>query len=364
MRIAIANGGICMSRGGSERAAIRLASEMRQRGHDVRLLTASGRFSPLYPVDPRIPIHFFPKSFLLGERASLEFGAPLLKELDTSILVSFESDWKHAFWGTCADRADIPFVCSERNTPYLIERRFWNREGRLHILEKSAAIHELLPCYLCHVPEQYRAKTFVIPNAAMADAPNECPVHASKAPVLLYLGRFSDEKRPWLLLRAFALLADEFPHWRLRFAGWGEKGPEIRELRKKTNLESRVAIEPANEDVGAEYSNADIYCLPTKYEGFPNTVLEAMGHGLPIVGISDCQAMASIVQPGINGFLAEEATPECLAAALRPLLASEKPRLRMGQNAWRESRELYGAQKIFDQWESELEKVIAASAKA
>lgn len=359
MRIAIANGGICMSKGGSERAAIRLASEMRQRGHDVHLLTASGRFSPLYPLDPRIPVHFFPKSFLLGEQSSLEFGAPLLKELNASVLVSFESDWKHAFWSACADGAGIPFVCSERNTPYLIERRFWNKEGRLRILESSAAIHELLPCYLCHVPDQYRAKTFVIPNAAMAGAPHEFPTHT--APLLLYLGRFSEEKRPWLLLRAFALLADEFPRWRLRIAGWGEKGPELEELRGKANLESRVEIGPANEDVGAEYSNAAIYCLPTKYEGFPNTVLEAMGHGLPIVGISDCPAMKSIVKPGITGFLAEDATPESLAMALRPLLASEKPRLRMGQNAWRESRELYGAKNIFDQWETELEKVIAGS---
>ncbi len=59
MRIAVANAGICASRGGSERASIRLATEMLLRGHDARLLTVQTRLPPQYRLNPLLPVHFF-----------------------------------------------------------------------------------------------------------------------------------------------------------------------------------------------------------------------------------------------------------------------------------------------------------------
>lgn len=83
-----------------------------------------------------------------------------------------------------------------------------------------------------------------------------------------------------------------------------------------------------------------------------------MAAGLPIVGVSDCPAMTSIVRNGINGLLANFPTPEALANILRPLLASEKARQRMGREAWHECNTRYSS-ALFDQWESILKKVVA-----
>jgi len=361
MRIAIANAAICSNKGGSERAAIRLAHEMRERGHNVHMLTVIGSASPRYPVDPCLPIHFFPHRFFAADMQAVEAGPALLREYGIEILVSFESDWKHALWQFCCAGTDIPFICSERITPVLIEREFWNRKGRLALLEQCAAIHELLPCYLPFVPSHLRHKTFVIPNAAPENIPTEYPEHPSGAPVLLYLGRFSKEKRPELLLRAFALILEEFPHWRLRLAGWGEGEAMLQAVTQAKGLEQRVIIGPAAEDTRPEYMAANIYCLPTLHEGFPNTVLEAMAAGLPVVGTADCPAMTSIIRNGITGVLAKEATPEALAEILRPLMASEKARQRMGREAWNECRTKY-ASSLFDQWEIELMKVVGKKA--
>ena len=361
MRIAIANAGICQSKGGSERAAIRLAHEMRSRGHSVHLLTVAGSFAPLYPVEPCLPIHFFPASFFYANPDAVQDGPVLLREHKIEIFISFESDWKHALWKLCCAGTGIPFICSERITPVLIERQFWNREGRLALLEQCAAINELLPCYLPFVPSHLRHKTFVIPNAAPEDIPAECPEHSSEAPVLLYLGRFSKEKRPELLLRAFVLLAEEFPHWRLRMAGHGETQATLQSLAKTLQIEAQVKIGPAAVDTHLEYMAANIYCLPTLHEGFPNTVLEAMGAGLPVVGTADCPAMTSIIRNGITGLLAKEATPEALAEILRPLMASEKARKRMGKEAWRECK-THSTSDIFNQWEAVLKKVLEEKA--
>ena len=363
MRIAIANAGICFSKGGSERAALRLAHEMRARGHTVHLLTVKGLPSPVYPAEPRLPIHCFPTGLFAGDPKSVDGGPALLREYGIEALVSFESDWKHELWRCCCAGVDIPFVCSERITPVLIEQKLWSREGRLALLARSAAIHELLPCYLPFIPKQLLHKTFVIPNAAPEDTPAACPEHASDSPVLLYLGRFTKEKRPQLLLRAFALLAREFPDWRLRMAGWGvgDTQSRLQALARTLDIAAQVTIEPAAADTRQEYLAANIYCLPTLHEGFPNTVLEAAAAGLPVVGIADCPAMTSIISPGKNGLLAARPTPEALAETLRPLMASEHARQRMGREAWHECRVKYSS-AIFDQWEETLYKVARSQA--
>lgn len=359
MRIAIANAGLCSSKGGSERATVRLAKELSKRGHDIRILTVSSAYSPLYDVDPRIPVHFFPERFFGHDLNALKHGPDLLKDTGVEILISLESDWKHVMWGEMCRQATVPFVCSERITPVLMENELWNRSARRALLESATAIHELLPCYLAHVPESCKAKTFAIPNASPEYIPASFPMRGNIKPILLYLGRFSKEKRPDLLLDAFATLADEFPDWTLRFAGWGDMEHKLIAKRQALGLEHRVDIRRAHPDVRLEYMAASLFCLPTKLEGFPNVVLEAMSCGLPVVGVADCEAMVSIIKPGKTGLLANRAAPESLADALRPLIASKDARERMGVNAWEDARLNYG-DSVFDSWEKELIKVMEA----
>lgn len=358
MRIAIANGGICFSRGGAERSAIRLAHAMRERGHGVHLLTTVMDKSPVYPLDPCLPVHFFPLDVHRGKMESVARGGDLLREYKIDIMVALESDWKHALWQHCAADANVPFVCSERITPFLIEHKTWSARTRRDFLHLCAGIHELLPCYLRYIPEDLRDRAFVIPNAAPDDTPAVCPQQYGGAPVILFLGRFAKQKRPWLLLQAFAQLAQEFPDWTLRFAGWGAEAENMEALRHELGLDDRVEIRWANANVGEEYSNANIYCLPTQYEGFPNSVLEAMAYALPVVGIADSAAMMAIVKPGVTGMIAAKATPEALAATLRPLMASEKPRLRIGRAGYKDCRQNYDPQKIFGEWEKQLCRIV------
>ena len=163
MNIAIASSQICYFRGGAERASLRLAHEMRSRGHAVHILTVTGRYSPVYPIDPRLSVHFFPGIFFHRKLEAIALGPALLQEQRIDVLVSLESDWKHAMWYACSERAQIPFVYSERITPTYVEDN-WSRDERLFVLEKAAAIHELLPCYLKYIPEHLRSKTFILPS--------------------------------------------------------------------------------------------------------------------------------------------------------------------------------------------------------
>lgn len=359
MRIAIANAGICLSRGGAERTAIRLAGAMRALGHEVILLTVRGNDLPVYPVNSGINVFKVSPGLLAGDKNCVENTRKILLENGIEILVSLESDWKHLCWRKSCGSAGIAFVCSERDSPYLIEKEFWNRQARLEFLAYCDAIHEVLPCYLPCVPKELRKRAFVIPNAAPDNTPSEFIPHDSAQKTILFLGRFTRKKRPQMLLEAFSLLATDFSEWRLRFAGWGEEEGVLRQRAEELNLGNRVEIRKANEDVSLEYKKASIYCLPTRFEGFPNTVLEAMGEGLPVVGISDCQAIESILIPGKTGIMASHPDPSSLAAAMRSLMASDNARRRIGQNAWNECKNNYSPKRIFTEWERKLKEVLA-----
>lgn len=357
MRIAIANASICISCGGSEHAAIRLAHALQEKGHEVHLLTVRGTSSPVYPLDPLLPVHFFPDSFWERKYDAMRNGPELIKKYNIEVLVSLESDWKHSLWHVCCEGTQAAFVCSERIHPHFMETAFWNAQDRQLVLKSADAIHELLPCYLPYIPGELRDKAFVIPNARPSGSAEFCPQHSSENPRLLFLGRFTANKRPELLLQAFALLAAEFPQWKLRLAGWGYTRDVLENGIAEYRLEDRVLIGNSEGDVHNEYLNANIYCLPSLYEGFPNTVLEAMCNGLPIVGIKDNLAMTSIIEPGKTGLLAERATPEELAKTLRGLMSSENARLRMGKNAWQKSND-YVETLIFNQWEEQLQRIV------
>lgn len=73
-------------------------------------------------------------------------------------------------------------------------------------------------------------------------------------------------------------------------------------LIRELNLENRFVFKPQTENIVEEYQKADIFCLPSLYEGFPNVICEAMSCGLPVVCSNVCDN-PYIVENGVNGFL-------------------------------------------------------------
>lgn len=91
--------------------------------------------------------------------------------------------------------------------------------------------------------------------------------------------------------------------------------------------------------------------MPSRWEGFPNALAEALAHGLPAVGFSECAGVNSLIQSGKNGLLASgNNDPMTLAKALQQLMASPDNRRDMGQEAI-ETVALYKPDAVFDQWE-------------
>lgn len=100
----------------------------------------------------------------------------------------------------------------------------------------------------------------------------------------LAVGRFSRQHKGFdLLIEAFYLFSQKNKEWTLDIVGEGVEEELYRSLIKKYNLEDRVTIHPFTNHIQDYYSNAQVYVLSSRWEGFGLVLVEAMAHGLPVV---------------------------------------------------------------------------------
>ncbi len=100
---------------------------------------------------------------------------------------------------------------------------------------------------------------------------------------ILHIGRFSEQKNHIGLIKAFKLFHDKHADSELWLIGDGEKKTEIEKYVADNELISSVKFLGLQSNVYGYLHDADIFTLPSNYEGIPMTLIEAMGTGLPIV---------------------------------------------------------------------------------
>lgn len=100
---------------------------------------------------------------------------------------------------------------------------------------------------------------------------------------ILHIGRFNEQKNHGRLLRVFAKLHETYPHGRLQLIGDGELRPQMETLARELGIAEFVDFLGLQADVYPYLGKADLFVLPSDYEGMPMTLIEAMGTGLPIL---------------------------------------------------------------------------------
>ncbi len=164
------------------------------------------------------------------------------------------------------------------------------------------------------------------------------PLHPSvdaarPAHTLLNVGRLHPQKGQDTLIEAFALLAPAHPGLRLVVAGTGESRASLEALAEARGILSRVTFAGAVADIDALYREAGVFVLPSRHEGTPNALVEAMGHGLPCVASDASPGIRAALSDGVEGLLVPPDDPAALAEALGRLLASAELRVRLGSAA-------------------------------
>ena len=175
------------------------------------------------------------------------------------------------------------------------------------------------------------------------------------APRLLSVGRLVYQKGLDLGLRALGQLKDL--DWRWSIAGDGPQMDALKSLARELGIAERVTFLgwQSREEMVKDYHQANLFLFPSRHEGMPNAVLEAMASGLPVIA-TRIAGNEELVVEGETGFLVPSEDVDALRDALRKLLTDPTLREKMGIASRLCVEQNYTWQKVAEQYQMFLEQ--------
>jgi GalNAc-alpha-(1->4)-GalNAc-alpha-(1->3)-diNAcBac-PP-undecaprenol alpha-1,4-N-acetyl-D-galactosaminyltransferase len=321
--------------GGAERVAVTLANSWSSAGHTVRLITFEPPgTSPEFELSNDIvvvqlglmargagllgPLSKNLYRILLLRRCLCDYLPDIVVSLVTApnilaVLASFGRPW--------------PTVISERVHP-----------GHHPMAKPWAILRRVLYPYANSIVVQtagialwFRTKfgveTIVIPNPIDVEKFRVRPLASAKSRYLaIAVGRLDPQKGFDLLITAFADVAAANSKWDLVIYGEGEERLALQNLIATLGMQDRVRLAGATRDIARVYDQADLLVHPSRYEGYPNVVQEALAVGRPVVA-TDCPgATRELLGEGRYGVLVASNDVDALARALAAILPDKERR--------------------------------------
>jgi glycosyltransferase involved in cell wall biosynthesis len=151
-------------------------------------------------------------------------------------------------------------------------------------------------------------------------------------PLVVFAGRFAPEKGVDVLLDAWPRLVARVPGARLCLMGSGDEEARLREQARALGMEGSVMFTGGIADVAPYVRVADVAVLPSRSEGMPVALLEAMSCAIPVVA-TRVGGSAEALEDGVTGRLVPAENPEALAAGLAEALLERAPAARRAETA-------------------------------
>jgi glycosyltransferase involved in cell wall biosynthesis len=190
-----------------------------------------------------------------------------------------------------------------------------------------------------------------MPNPLMTK-PKTLPTLSEKTVVTLR--RLSHDKGIDMLIDAWATVKRQYPDWELHIYGTGPDEEVLRRQARDQGLDDTAVFRGVTTDIDAALASGSIYALPSREEGFPIALMEAMAYGLPIVAFDCAPGVRELVDDEVNGLLVNPGNVPGFAAALERLIKDRDLRERLGQ-AGNSAVERFQPDAVIDRWEALFE---------
>lgn len=350
-----------MGPGGAERVAASLCNEWSRRKHSVHLIhTYSGNCDKFYKLNESIDVVCL--SELVGLRNKSIYSRLLrlltirkiIKKLNADVVISFLPNVNVAtilltrFTG-------IPVVVSERRDPSSQPMSIlWEMACRLFYRFASAIVvqTEVVRSDIGKFYPRLK-KVACIPNPLPSDLLLlQLNKNTGHRKVLLSLGRLSPEKQVDHIIRCFSKLATECREWDLHVYGDGPSRQELDRLTASLNLNDRILFKGRSSDPLGVMSQADAFVMTSRFEGFPNALLESMAMGLPCICYDCPSGPRDICRHGADALLIPPQDEEQLLHQMSQLLNDKKLRKDLGERAKASVIERYKPEVILRQWDA------------
>ncbi|MGI8497942.1 MAG: glycosyltransferase [Gemmatimonadaceae bacterium] len=364
-----------MDIGGSELNALRSAELLDRKRFELLVicLRKSGPLMARYAA-AGIPVHSFPISNLYGLR-TVRQGYRLARFLrhERIQIVHTHDIYTNIFVTPWARLAGVRVV--------IASRRWWQSLTRRHHRVANGFAYRMAHCVLANSPAVAASVSAVegIPSTRVSVISNFVTESAFAAPTAQLIATWRREldlpdealivgsvarlvpvKDHASLLRATALLRPRLPQLRVVLIGDGECRTRLEELAAVLGVSDIVRF--AGQRVGAAnlHHLFDVSVLCSTSEGFPNSLVEAMAAGKPVVATA-VGGSTDAVCDGETGLLVPASDPERLAWAIGQFLLSSDLRRDMGAAGRQRARAHYGAESVMASLESLYERLLDAS---
>ena len=359
-----------MSVGGTEMNAVRIAERLDRSRFRLTVVTLRGE-GMLAERSERlgVPVVRFPIRSLYGP-GTMRQGMRLARFLrDQSVSVVHCHDQYSNFFSTLSARAaGVPVVITSKrwlHSPF--RYRIANGIGfraSTRVLANSRSVARSLETD----DRLRRDRVVVIPNFVDEQA-FECPADEvtaawraelcleSGAQVIGIVASLSPIKDHAMLMRAVAALVPKWPLVRLVLVGDGTERESLRRLANELNLDGVVRFAGLRPQLPSFHFLFDVSVLSSVSEGFPNSLVEAMAAGRPIVA-TNVGGVPDAVRDGENGLLVPPGDPAAFAAALEQLLASPRRRQAMGAAGASRARTEFHARHVVGSLESLYDRLL------
>lgn len=380
--------------GGVEKVTCNLANALVERGHEVTILYRDRKEgNPYFYLDQRVKqynILFENGKQVVSEKlpVPLRMLREMVRPFSQSAAQAVNAKFKGKQYGAKirqfldAYPADVILSCSIPSAKYVIEDAGCTlpvvemihshpkvqfpdlSKAEKRAVEKCRVMQILLPSGLELARQYFPHLPIVVIGNAVAPAKKLAhPGDDKDQHKIICVGNISGTKQQLVLAEAFAGLPSDFPDWILEF--WGsDRSPYAIHMKKwieNHHLSDRIHINGKTDHVEDVYADADIFCLPSRGEGWALALSEAMAAGLPAVGFSDCTGVNDLIEDGKSGFLVSRSISE-LTEALRKLMNHPSLRKEMGE-AGRQAMKQFEPEHIWNQWEMVLEKAVKGEYK-
>ena len=356
-----------MHGGGAERVAAMLCNHWAASGSEVILMpTFSGRGTCVYKLNHGVRIEFLAdrakleKNPFLGKIRRLLALRKAISEYKPDVIVSFLSDVNIATL-LATYFLKFPVVVSERiYPPSLPCGAFMNMLRRITYPRAKAVVMQTGKGFEWLLKNCPGSKGCVIPNPIVFPLPSTEPqkdplsIIKNGRKLMITVGRLEKQKGFDILIDAYARLAEDFPDWDLVVLGEGSERDRLEEQIGRKGVSSRISLPGRVGNLGDWYARADFFVMSSRFEGFPNVLIEAMAYGLPAVSFDCDTGPEDIIENEVNGFLVSPREgDQGLSLAMVKMIRDKKKRILMSKSS-QLVRQRFSINRIAKEWNQVL----------
>jgi GalNAc-alpha-(1->4)-GalNAc-alpha-(1->3)-diNAcBac-PP-undecaprenol alpha-1,4-N-acetyl-D-galactosaminyltransferase len=354
-----------LSAGGAQRVFSQLANAWAAEGRNISVVTLSGADTDFFHLASEIrrnsiaglaPSHG-PISAIRANLRRLFALRSAFRASGAKRLLSFTGSM-NVLTVLAASGMDIRVTISERNDPARQSLgRVWDFLRR--------RIYPMADLVTANSQGALASLSAFVPAEKLAFLPNPIGQQSStvkarlNGPTILNIGRLNRQKGQDVLIDAFAQIAQVREDWCLMIIGSGECEGALRQRAMQRGVAERVSFVGQVDDPFPYYRAAQIFALPSRYEGTPNVLLEAMSAAMPCIVSDASGGPLEYIADGESGLVVPVEDVARLSSALETLMDAPDLRARLGA-AGRERLGQHGFGQVLAAWAEALDLPPAA----